>query len=129
VHGDFRPANGLVHDGRLEVLLDWEFAHIGDPIEDVGWYCNPLYRREHFIPGRWEPADFLRVYSERSGIAVDPEPLRFWEVLAVYKLAALALAAVRMFCDGDTTRPPSAVHPVIGALLADIDAPVATGGR
>ncbi|MGH9012099.1 MAG: phosphotransferase, partial [Acidimicrobiia bacterium] len=129
VHGDYRPANLLVAEGRLEVLLDWELAHLGDPIEDVGWYCTPIYGREHFIPGRWELADFLRCYRERSGITVDPDRLRFWQTLAAYKLAALGLAAVRIFCDGDSTRPPSAVGPVIAAVLRTIGPPPAPGGR
>ncbi len=37
-HGDFQNSNILVHpDGTLQ-LIDWEFAHIGDPREDLGWY-------------------------------------------------------------------------------------------
>lgn len=38
VHGDFGPQN-LLFDGALTVtaLLDWEFAHRGDPVEDVAW--------------------------------------------------------------------------------------------
>lgn len=37
-HGDFGPQN-MLFDGSLAVtaLLDWEFAHKGDPIEDVAW--------------------------------------------------------------------------------------------
>ncbi|MGH3636470.1 MAG: phosphotransferase family protein, partial [Mycobacterium sp.] len=44
VHGDFRPANILIDKGRLNVLLDWELAHLGDPLDDLGWYTTPLYR-------------------------------------------------------------------------------------
>ncbi|MDT2005800.1 phosphotransferase family protein [Rhodococcus opacus] len=36
VHGDFRPANVLVHEGEFETLLDWELAHLGDPVDDLG---------------------------------------------------------------------------------------------
>jgi aminoglycoside phosphotransferase (APT) family kinase protein len=71
VHADFRPANVLVHQGKTEVVLDWEFAHLGDPIEDVGWYTAPIYRREHFVRGAWEVDDFLDRYAEHSGITVE----------------------------------------------------------
>jgi aminoglycoside phosphotransferase len=39
VHGDFGPQNVLLDPATVEPtsLLDWEFAHIGDPVEDVAW--------------------------------------------------------------------------------------------
>ena len=37
VHGDFGPQNVLIADDRIDALLDWEFAHIGRPIEDLAW--------------------------------------------------------------------------------------------
>jgi aminoglycoside phosphotransferase (APT) family kinase protein len=38
VHGDFGPQNMLfAATGQLAALVDWEFAHLGDPIEDLAW--------------------------------------------------------------------------------------------
>jgi len=39
VHGDFGPQNMLfdLHADRVTGVLDWESAHIGDPIEDLAW--------------------------------------------------------------------------------------------
>lgn len=39
VHGDFGPQNLLVDSTTrlVTALLDWEFAHIGDPVEDLAW--------------------------------------------------------------------------------------------
>jgi tRNA A-37 threonylcarbamoyl transferase component Bud32 len=38
VHGDFGPQNMLFDaSGHLAALVDWEFAHLGDPIEDLAW--------------------------------------------------------------------------------------------
>ena len=37
VHGDFGPQNLLVHDQRVSALLDWEFARIGEPVDDLAW--------------------------------------------------------------------------------------------
>lgn len=119
VHGDFRPANVLVDDGAVRVLLDWELAHLGDPLDDLGWYCAPVYLREHFIPGIWEEADFLRRYTELTGTEVTAAALRFWQVLSLLRLAVIALQGVRIFCDGDTDRP-AAPPAALLRLLADV---------
>ncbi|MDX6478757.1 MAG: hypothetical protein QOG29_1344, partial [Gaiellaceae bacterium] len=34
LHGDFRLGNVVVSERGLVALLDWEFAHLGDPTED-----------------------------------------------------------------------------------------------
>lgn len=120
VHGDFRPANVLVRDGELEVLLDWELAHLGDPLDDLGWYTAPLYAQEHFVPGRWEPADFLRRYTELTGIDVDPVALRFWQVLSTFRLTVMALTGVRNFCAGSGDRPAAPADGLIRRLVTDI---------
>lgn len=120
VHGDFRPANVLVNDGHVEVLLDWELAHLGDPLDDLGWYCAPLYRAEHFIPGAWDKQDFLRHYAERTGFDVDPEALRFWQTLTVFRLAVIALQGVRIFCEGESDRPSGPLPRVLTEQLVAV---------
>lgn len=39
VHGDFGPQNLLLDDATAEptALVDWELAHIGDPVVDLAW--------------------------------------------------------------------------------------------
>ena len=39
VHGDFGPQNLLLDEDTAEptALVDWEFAHLGDPVEDMAW--------------------------------------------------------------------------------------------
>lgn len=113
VHGDFRPANVLVHEGDVRALLDWELAHLGDPLDDLGWYCAPLYAREHFVPGGWEQADFLRHYTERTGQHVDTDALRFWQILTVFRLAVIALQGIRIFCTGESDRPAAPADAVV----------------
>lgn len=121
VHGDFRPANVLVHDGTVRALLDWELAHLGDPLDDLGWYCAPLYAREHFVTGSWERADLLRRYTERTGHRVDEEALRFWQVMTVFRLAVIALQGVRIFCTGESDRPTAPVDAVVRHAVAALD--------
>ena len=37
VHGDFGPQNVLIAGDNISALLDWEFAHAGQPVEDLAW--------------------------------------------------------------------------------------------
>jgi aminoglycoside phosphotransferase (APT) family kinase protein len=39
LHGDFGPQNMLFDEGttQMAALVDWEFTHAGDPVEDLAW--------------------------------------------------------------------------------------------
>jgi aminoglycoside phosphotransferase (APT) family kinase protein len=100
VHGDFKPGNALMRGDDVHVMLDWETAHLGDPLEDVGWITNPVRAREHQIPGAWERADIVERWSKATGFTVDPDELRWWNVLANYKLSVITLTGVGAFVDG-----------------------------
>ncbi len=65
VHGDFGPQNMLLDLGRSRVtaLLDWEFAHRGDPTEDLAW-CEWIVRMHHPASVGALPALFT-AYGER----------------------------------------------------------------
>ena len=42
VHGDYRMGNFLYSPGGdLIAVLDWEMAHVGDPLEDLAWSMDP----------------------------------------------------------------------------------------
>ena len=40
VHGDYRPGNMIIRDGKISALLDWELCTLGDPLADVGYLLN-----------------------------------------------------------------------------------------
>jgi len=44
VHGDFRNGNFIVGPEGIRSVLDWELAHVGDPLEDLGWLCVKSWR-------------------------------------------------------------------------------------
>ncbi|WP_250904954.1 phosphotransferase [Nonomuraea sp. NEAU-A123] len=44
VHGDFRNGNLIVGPEGIRAVLDWELAHAGDPVEDLGWLCVKAWR-------------------------------------------------------------------------------------
>jgi aminoglycoside phosphotransferase (APT) family kinase protein len=100
VHGDFKPGNALLDGDRITAKLDWETAHLGDPLEDLGWITNPVRRREHQIAGHWERAQIVEAYTHLSGFSVDEAHLRWWNVFACWKLAVIQLTAVHQFVAG-----------------------------
>ena len=44
VHGDFRHGNLIIGPDGVRAVLDWELAHFGDPMEDLGWICVNSWR-------------------------------------------------------------------------------------
>jgi aminoglycoside phosphotransferase (APT) family kinase protein len=106
VHGDFKAGNVLLSEqtDAVTAVLDWETAHLGDPREDLGWVTNPLRAREHQIPGSWEPAELLERWSASTGFAADPEAVRWWSVLANFKLSVIVLSGGFAFVDGRLDR-------------------------
>ncbi|NGX96886.1 MAG: phosphotransferase family protein, partial [Candidatus Afipia apatlaquensis] len=44
VHGDFRHGNLIIGPEGVRAVLDWELAHFGDPMEDLGWICVNSWR-------------------------------------------------------------------------------------
>jgi aminoglycoside phosphotransferase (APT) family kinase protein len=100
VHGDFKPGNALVKGGVIMAMLDWETAHLGDPLEDLGWVTNPVRRDEHQIPGAWERAQIVEAFEKLTGLTVDDEALTWWNVFSCWKLAIIVLTGLNAFVDG-----------------------------
>lgn len=73
LHGDIGFHNMIVDNGRLTAVVDWEFAHIGDPAEDVGYVRNTTGSSID-----WDR--FMRVYRESGGGEISAERLRFFQI-------------------------------------------------
>jgi aminoglycoside phosphotransferase (APT) family kinase protein len=104
VHGDFKPGNALIEDGRIIAKLDWETAHLGDPLEDLGWVTNPVRKREHQIPGHWERREIVDAYRKLTGRDVRESDLLWWNVFSCWKLSVIQLTAVAEFVAGRYNR-------------------------
>lgn len=98
VHGDFRFGNLLYEGDRINALLDWEMAHLGDPVEDIAWAYRALWSPRAFV----SLDEFVSRYTELSGIQVDPETLRFYRLLGEVKHSIISLTGARAFVDGRT---------------------------
>jgi aminoglycoside phosphotransferase (APT) family kinase protein len=108
VHGDYRSGNFL-HDGQGHMLavLDWEMAHIGDPLEDLGWATEPLWRHgeAHRVAGMLPMADAIAIWEKASGLKVDPKAFAWWELFASVKGQAIWISSAKEFKDGGFAEP------------------------
>lgn len=104
VHGDFKPGNTLLDGEDVAAVLDWETAHLGDPLEDIGWVTNPMRASEHQIPGQWERAEMVAHYGRLSGRQICDDEVTWWNVFSNFKLAVISLTGVRSFIDGKMDR-------------------------
>lgn len=86
VHNDFRNGNFMVDESGVVAVLDWEIAHIGDPMRDLGWICVNSWRfgGDKPVGGFGEYADLFAGYEEESGQKVDPARVKFWEVFGSF---------------------------------------------
>jgi aminoglycoside phosphotransferase (APT) family kinase protein len=88
VHGDFRNGNLVVDRDGLRAVLDWELAHLGDPIEDLGWLCVKSWRfgvTDRHVGGFGDVDALCDAYTAAGGGAVDRDRLRWWEALGTLK--------------------------------------------
>jgi hypothetical protein len=87
VHGDFRNGNLVVGPDGLRAVLDWELAHLGDPLEDLGWLCVRAWRfgAEPRVGGFGPVDELVGAYEATAGVTVDRAALRWWEVLGTLK--------------------------------------------
>ena len=98
VHGDFRFGNFLYEGDRINAMLDWEMVHLGDPVEDIAWAYRPLWSPERVF----SLEEFVRRYTELSGIVVSSENLLFHRLLGEVKHSIISLTGARSFMDGRT---------------------------
>lgn len=119
-HGDFRIGNLLVSPDGLAAVADWEFAHVGDPNEELGYLCMRDWRfgigqlRMGGISPR-EP--FLHAYQQFSGRAVDRAAVDFWEFLGNVRWGVICLSQANRHLSG---KEPSVELASLGRRSADM---------
>ena len=120
-HGDFRVGNFAVDERGLVAVLDWEFAHVGDPLDDVAW---PIVRAWRFgadarrLGGVGEVEPYLERYNELTGRELTLEQLDVWEVLGNVKWAIGCLTQCRRHLNGQDR---SVEYAVLGRMAAEME--------
>ena len=120
-HGDWRSGNVAVDEHGVVAVLDWEFAHLADPVEDLAW---PLVRAWRFgaddrrLGGVADAGRYLERYAELTGVEVTEEELLAWEVFGNVKWATGCLTQSRRHLNGQDRSVELAV---LGRLAAEME--------
>ena len=119
VHGDAGPSNFMYEPGRVTCLTDWEFAHLGDPMED--WvYMATMRGGRHFPRERW-----AEIFAEEVGVRITEADWLFWDAFNHFKGACANITTLRVFSSGANPAPNMAaigtgLHLVFLQRLAEI---------
>ena len=117
VHGDFKANNILVRGGYEPVIIDWELAHVGDRHEDLAW--TVAWTSPHdLVGGMLSSGEFLDIYAQLSGRTVDRRRLRFWQMFALVKLAAIFLKGLEPRLRGEPVQP---LHLMLGQAVPRLE--------
>ncbi|AKH68010.1 putative aminoglycoside phosphotransferase [Spongiibacter sp. IMCC21906] len=100
VHCDYRVGNFMFEEpsGNITTILDWELAHFGDFHEDLAWILQKLFgswnaNGQFLVCGLMERNKFTEEYQRLSGRKINPEALRYYEVLNAWKCAIMDLSS------------------------------------
>ena len=104
VHNDFRNGNLMVDRTGVVAVLDWEIAHIGDPMRDLGWICTNSWRYgagpELPVGGFGTYEDLFAGYEATSGNPVDLSRVEYWQVFGSYWWAVSTLGMTQAYRSG-----------------------------
>ena len=115
VHGDFKIDNVMLDPGdagRIVAVFDWEMSALGDPLVDLGivlTYWSPTAPPEQRDalttvtdrPGYFTRQEIIDRYAARSGR--DLSNIRYYEIFAVFKIAAVIQQIFYRYAQGQTT--------------------------
>jgi aminoglycoside phosphotransferase (APT) family kinase protein len=114
-HGDVGPGNFVHHDGRVSAVLDWEFSHVGDPMDDLGWW---VFRGHEFSGDCGDLAAQLRRWSKATGLPVDKNRIEYYKAVVMWRW----LVSVAPVIDRGGSSMDRSVHhslvPILGVRLA-----------
>ena len=99
VHGDFRNGNLIIGADGVRAVLDWELAHTGDPMEDLGWICVNSWRFGEIDKpvGGFGSREELFAGYEAAGRHVDLERVKFWEVMGTLRWGIMCCGMMQRF--------------------------------
>jgi aminoglycoside phosphotransferase (APT) family kinase protein len=103
VHGDFRNGNLIIGPGGIRAVLDWELAHRGDPMEDLGWLCVNSWRFgviDRPVGGFGPLSELIAGYESAGGRKVDRGRIAFWQTLGSLRWGIICLGMLARFESG-----------------------------
>ena len=121
VHGDYRMGNIMFGPDGVRSILDWELAHIGDPMEDLSWMCVRSWRFGNDrlpVGGVGTRRAFQHAYEQAGGCRLDQQRLRFWEIFGNLRWGVICLNMTQPYLDGIS---PSVELAAIGRRTAETE--------
>ncbi len=121
VHGDFRLGNLVVDESGLRGVLDFELAHLGNPISDLGWICVRSWRYgqiDKTVGGFGELEELLDGYEAATGTRVAEEAVKYWEIFGALRWGMMCINMAFSHLSGPH---PSLEKAVIGRRSAETE--------
>lgn len=103
IHGDFRLGNLLVNEQGLSAVIDWEFGHLGNPDEELGYLCMRDWRfgnGQARAAGLTDRETFLQVYENASGRTVDRSAVDWWEIVGNIRWGVICMSQAQRHLSG-----------------------------
>ena len=101
VHGAYRTGNLIIKDDAIAAIIDWELQVIGDPMYDVAYVLSNLNREgSTLLSCVVEREFFLDYYQKLTGLTIDLEACRYYEILYMMRSTAFWLSASGLFAEG-----------------------------
>jgi aminoglycoside phosphotransferase (APT) family kinase protein len=101
VHGAYRTGNLIINDDAIAAVIDWELQVIGDPMYDVAYVLSDLNREDSpLLSCVVEREFFLDYYQQLTGLTIDLEVCRYYEILYMMRSTAFWLSASGLFAEG-----------------------------
>ena len=114
-HGDVGPGN-FMHDGsRVTALLDWEFSHVGDPMDDLAWW---VFRGHDMTGDCGDLTAQLERWSAATGLAVDRDSIEYYRTFVMYRWLVSVASTLDRGGSGMDRSVHFALVPVLAVRLA-----------
>lgn len=126
VHGDLRLGNLIVGPNAtdqnanwLRAVIDWELAHIGDPMEDLAWLCLRTWRfgRDPAVGG-FAALSVLRDAYEQAGGMWRQAAFDWWTLARTIWWGIGLASQAANFANGAST---SIVHAASGRRVVELE--------
>jgi aminoglycoside phosphotransferase (APT) family kinase protein len=120
VHGDFRNGNLIVGPDGLRAALDWEICHVGDPMEDLGWLCQRMwrFRNDALEVGGFGARTELAAGYEARGGRFEPARFHWWKTMGTLRWGLGLAGQAKAHLDGSV---PSIVMAASGRRVAELE--------
>jgi aminoglycoside phosphotransferase (APT) family kinase protein len=120
VHGDFRNGNLIVGPAGLCAALDWEICHVGDPMEDLGWLCQRMwrFRNDSLEVGGFGARVELAAGYEAAGGRFEPARFHWWKTMGTLRWGLGLAGQAKAHLDGSV---PSIVMAASGRRVAELE--------